>query len=65
VELQRRRVETQPSTAGRKLRNLFFLFVAAVVATSAGCVTTQPRVTAKVIFQDESGVAAELSSEWR
>lgn len=52
--------------SGRKFSTYLALLLAALVAaTSTGCVTTQPHVTAKVIFQDESGVAAEVSSEWR
>jgi hypothetical protein len=34
------------------------------IAFLAGCQTTQPHVTAKVIFQHDD-VAAEVSSEWR
>lgn len=58
----------KPSCAKPKLRTYSALLLAAVVAaTSTGCAagSAQPHVTAKVIFQDESGVAAEVSSEWR
>lgn len=58
----------KPSPAKPQLRTYLALLLAAVVAvTSTGCAAgaTQPHITAKVIFQDESGVAAEIASEWR
>ena len=46
---------------GRILRALLALvFLTAL----AGCETTQPHVTAKVIYQHDD-VTAELSTEWR
>lgn len=68
METQRIEFGPKPSPAKPKLRTYLALLLAAVVAViSTGCAagTTQPHVTAKVIFQDESGVAAEVSSEWR
>jgi hypothetical protein len=47
------------------LRQTLGLFaVAAFLALLTGCQTTQPHVTAKVIFQQDD-LTAELATEWR
>lgn len=52
------------STSRRNWNWAACLLAVLVVATSLGCQTTQPHITAKVIYQHDD-VAAEISSEWR
>jgi hypothetical protein len=54
----------KPSTSRRNWNWAACLLAALAVATSLGCQTTQPHITAKVIYQQDD-VAAEISSEWR
>jgi hypothetical protein len=45
-------------------RKFGWLAILALIALVVGCSTTQPHVTAKVIFQ-QNDIAAEVSTEWR
>jgi len=57
-------VPTAGAPARSHFRRFALMLVGAAVLFVAGCRTTQPHVTAKVIFQHDD-IAAEVATEWR